>query len=78
MIITVQEISIWLAIVRMLAESDCEPQNSHPKQTVWLIVLPGISPFVENPGIAALVKALSFKNLCLDAGLRNALHSSGA
>jgi len=33
------------------------------------IVLPGVSPFVGNPGIAALTKPLPFKKLCLDAGL---------
>ena len=33
------------------------------------IALPGISPFVENPGIAELTKPLPFKQLGLDAGL---------
>jgi hypothetical protein len=32
-------------------------------------VLPGISPFVETPGNAALTKPLAFMKLCLDAGL---------
>jgi hypothetical protein len=32
-------------------------------------VLPGISPFVENPDIAALTKPFPFKKLGLDAGL---------
>jgi hypothetical protein len=33
------------------------------------IVLPRISPFVENPGTAALTNPLPFKKLCLDVGL---------
>jgi hypothetical protein len=45
------------------------PQNSFTEQALRLIALPGISPFVENPGTAALTNPLSFKKLCLDAGL---------
>ena len=33
------------------------------------VSVPGLSPFVENPGIVALTKYLPFKELSLDAGL---------
>ena len=43
--------------------------NYFTTEALWLIALPGISPFVEHPGTAALTNPLPFKRLGLDAGL---------
>ena len=42
---------------------------THFFRAAQTIILFRISPFVENPASAALTKPLSFKELCLDAGL---------